>query len=77
MCCRWLMPFFALAVISATPEARLARQLEHEAQFQLRFARQDAARQKRQIAAWLSPNPNRDALLHSQPPKKGISHDSH
>lgn len=63
MCYRWLMSLAAIAVMSQIPEVRLARQLEHEAQFQLRFGRQDVARQKLQIAEWLSPNPNRQALF--------------
>lgn len=74
---RWLMPLFAIAVISQSPEARLARQLEHEAQFQLRFARNDVAQQKLQIAEWLSPNVNRQTLMKSQPQKKGNTHDPH
>lgn len=60
---RWIMPLVAMAVMSQAPEVRLARQLEHEAQFQMRFARNDVAQQKLQIAEWLSPNANRQELL--------------
>lgn len=74
---RWLMPFVAMAVMSQTSEVRLARQLDHEAQFQLRFARRDVAMRNLQIAEWLAPNSNRQTLLRSQPNKKGNTHDIH
>lgn len=74
---RWLMPIVAIAVMSQSPEEQLARKLDHEAQFQLRLARPDAARQKLRIAEWLSPNINRHILLQVHTHKKGIPHDSH
>lgn len=74
---RWLMPLAAIAVMSHAPEVRLARQLDHEAQFELRFARRDSALHKLQIAEWLSPNPNRQEVLNRQLNKKGKPYDSH
>lgn len=60
---RWVMSLVAMVVLAQSPEERLARKLDHEAQFQLRFARRDAALQKLQIAEWLSPNINRQTFL--------------
>lgn len=77
MCYRWLMPLLAAVMMAQTPEEHLAHQLDHEAQFQLRFARQDVALRNLQIAEWLSPNPNRQAFLNHQTKKKGTSHDPH
>lgn len=74
---RWMMPLFAIAVMTQPPEARLARQLDHEAQFQLRFVRNDVAQQKLQIAEWLSPNANRQSLMKTLSHKKGNPNDSH
>lgn len=68
---RWLMPLVAMGVMAQAPEERLARQLDHAAQFQLRFARQNVALRNLQVAEWLAPNANRQTLLRSQSNKKG------
>lgn len=73
---RWLMPLIAMTVLAQSPEERLARRLEHESQFQSRFARLNDALRNLQIAEWLAPNAGRQVVLQRgmAHPKKGDNH---
>lgn len=75
---RWLMTIVAMTVMAQAPEEQLARRLDHEAQFQFRFARRDVALRNLQIAEWLAPNANRLIILKRSiiNNKKGNSNDS-
>lgn len=51
------------AAAPESPETMAARRLDREAQFELRLGRSDVAREKMEIAEWLSPNANRQSMI--------------